>query len=352
MRGVPAALGGRKGLRLQGFAALKRYGKFLLMREKEKNMRQIHTVALIGLGAMGAYFAPRLYEEFGDNFRVIAGGDRKKRLEENGIVINGTRRYFPVVDPKECGEPADLVIIAVKGYGLDQAIEDIRNQVGENTVILSVLNGVDSEQRVIEAYGEDKVLYSYMRVSVVMKDGCTSYDPALGNIHFGEKLNEEGAYTDRVLAVKEVFDRCGITNIIDPDMIKGIWFKFMCNVGENLTCALLGIPFGVFRTSDHANAIRRKAMEEVVLIAQELGVDLGKEDMDRQESTLMALPFQNKPSTLQDLEAGKWTEIDMFAGTVIEYGRKLGIATPVNEMFYHAIHVLEEKCGGSFQAAD
>ena len=172
MRGVPAAPDGWKGLRLQGFAALKRYGKFLLMREKEKNMRQVHTVALIGLGAMGAYFAPRLYEEFGDNFRVIAGGNRKKRLEDNGIVINGTRRYFPVVDPKECGEPADLVIIAVKGYGLDQAIEDIRNQVGENTVILSVLNGVDSEQRVIEAYGEDKVLYYYMRVSVVKKDGC------------------------------------------------------------------------------------------------------------------------------------------------------------------------------------
>ena len=184
-----------------------------------------------------------------------------------------------------------------------------------------------------------------MRDALSLLDQCVAF-------HFGEKLNEEGAYTDRVLAVKEVFDRCGITNIIDPDMIKGIWFKFMCNVGENLTCALLGIPFGVFRTSDHANAIRRKAMEEVVLIAQELGVDLGKEDMDRQESTLMALPFQNKPSTLQDLEAGKRTEIDMFAGTVIEYGCKLGIATPVNEMFYHAIHVLEEKCGGSFQAAD
>ena len=81
------------------------------------------------------------------------------------------------------------------------------------------------------------MLYSYMRVSVVMKDGCTSYDP-------------------------------------------------------------------------------------------KLGVDLGKEDMDRQESTLMALPFQIKPSTLQDLEAGKRMEIDMFAGTIIEYGRRLGIATP------------------------
>ena len=162
MRGVRRPWTGGKGLRLQGFAALKRYGKFLLMREKEKNMRQVHTVALIGLGAMGAYFAPRLYEEFGDNFRVIAGGIGRSGWRKMEIVINGTRRYFPVVDPKECGEPADLVIIAVKGYGLDQAIEDIRNQVGENTVILSVLNGVDSEQRVIEdVWGGQSALFLY-----------------------------------------------------------------------------------------------------------------------------------------------------------------------------------------------
>lgn len=315
-------------------------------------MRKINSVALIGLGAMGAYFAPRLYTEFGENFRVIAAGERKKRLEEKGILINGTCWHFPVAEPEACGSPADLVIIAVKGYGLDQAIADIKNQVGENTVILSVLNGVDSEQKVMEAYGEEHVLYSYMRVSVVMKDGCTNYDPALGNIHFGEKRNEEGAYTERVLAVKEVFDRCGITNITDPDMIKGIWFKFMCNVGENLTCALLGIPFGAFRRSGHANAVRRQAMEEVVQIAQKLGVDLSKEDMDRQEETLMALPFLNKPSTLQDLEAGKRTEIDMFAGTVIAYARRLGVAAPVNEMLYHAIHVLEEKAEGSFRIPD
>ena len=63
------------------------------------------------------------------------------------------------------------------------------------------------------------------------------------------------------MAVKEVFDRCGITGIIDPDMIKGIWFKFMCNVGENLTCALLGIPFGAFQRSSHAKDVYKRQLE-------------------------------------------------------------------------------------------
>lgn len=309
-------------------------------------MREIKKISLIGLGAMGSFFAPKLYQEFGENFRVIADGERKKRLEEKGVSINGTVYHFPIVSPEETGNEADLILVAVKGYGLEQAIRDIRNQVGANTLILSVLNGVDSEERMVEAYGEKHVLYSYMRVSIVMKDGCTEYDPTLGSVHFGEKKNVEGSYSERVLAVKEVFDRSHITYIIDEDMVKGIWFKFMCNVGENLTCALLGIPFGAFRRSDHANALREAAMWEVAHIAQKMGIDLGEEEIKRQDKTVKTLPFPNKPSTLQDLEAGRQTEVEMFAGTVIEYGRRFGVSTPINEVFYHGIRVLEEKNAG------
>ena len=75
-----------------------------------------------------------------------------------------------------------------------------------------------------------------MRVSIVMKDGVTNYDPAVGEVHFGEKLNTEGAYSDRVLAVKKVMDTCRIPYVIDQDMLHGIWYKFTCNVAENLTC--------------------------------------------------------------------------------------------------------------------
>lgn len=304
-------------------------------------MKEIKRIALIGLGAMGVFFAPRLYETYGDGFYVIADGKRKKRLETVGVTVNGINYKFPIVTPEEQGAPADLILIGVKGYSLEQAICDIKNQVGSDTLILSLLNGVDSEDALIRAFGAEHVLYAFMRMSIVMKDGTADFDPYWGKIHFGEKKNE--TLSERVLAVKHVFDRADIPYEIDADMLKGIWFKYMCNIGENMTCALLGIPFGFFRVSDDANWIRDNAMREVAAIAQKKGVDIGEKEIAEQDITVLTIPKPNKPSTLQDLEAGKRTEIEMFAGQVLRMGKELGVPTPINEMYYHCIRVLEEK---------
>lgn len=307
----------------------------------------IKKVTLIGLGSMGVFFAPKLQAYLNGNFRVLAEGERKERLQSKGVTLNGVRHDFNIITPETEGDPADLIIIAVKDTGLDGAISHIRNQVGPDTQILCVMNGIDSEERLARVYGWEHVLYSYMRVSIAMKNGAADFNPDLGKVHFGEPDNSQ--LSERVTAVKELFDACKISYTIDPDMIKGMWFKFMCNIGENLTCALLGVPFGAFHRSGHANAIRRQAMWEVVRIANAAGIDLGQEDIERQEHTIKNLPFPNKPSTLQDLENGKPTEIEMFAGKVVSLGRELGIETPLNWMFYHGIRVLEEKNFGEFQ---
>lgn len=304
---------------------------------------EIKKISLIGLGAMGVFFAPRLFETYGDDFRIIADGDRKKRLETKGVTVNGTKYMFPIVTPDKKDDPADLIIIGVKGYSIDQAVKDIRNQVGANTLIISLLNGVESEDKLIEAYGEEHVLYAFMRMSIVMKDGVADFDPYWGKVHFGEKRNEEANYTDRVKAVKQVFDKADIPYQIDEDMIKGIWFKYMCNIGENMTCALLGVPFGSFRSSEHANWFRINAMREVMHIAQKKGIDLSEAEIDQQNKTVVTIPAENKPSTLQDIESGKKTEVEMFAGNVVRMGRELGLPTPLNEVFYHAICAYEEK---------
>lgn len=303
---------------------------------------KIGKVTLIGLGAMGSFFAPRLMNGLREgDFRVLAEGARRERLENTGVTINGTNYRFPIVEPGETGAPADLIIMAVKDMGLEQAIRDIANQVGEHTRILCVMNGIESEEKLAAVYGWEHVLYSFMRVSIVMDNGVTNYNPDKGFVHFGEKDNT--VYSQRVEAVRELFDRCRIPYKINTDMIHGMWFKFMCNVGENMTCALLGIPFGVFRTSESANVLRRAAMREVAAIAQKKGISLGEEEMAKQEKVIMALPEQNKPSTLQDLEHGRKTEVEMFSGTVIRLGGELGVETPVNRVLYHGIKVLEEK---------
>lgn len=309
-------------------------------------MKQINRVTLIGLGAMGVFFAPRISEILGADFKIIAEGARKDRLEQKGVTVNGINYRFPIITPQAEGPYADLVIITVKGYDLPKALEDIKNQVGPDTIILSVLNGVESEKQVAAVYGDNHVLYSYMRISVVMKDGKTEFDPHKGLIHFGDAKNDPEKLSEKVLLVKELFDRCKIDYKIDPDMLKGIWFKFMCNVGENMTCAMFGVPFGAFQKSEDANYFRRAAMWEVIRIANKLGVDIGQNEIDRQEHTLGRLPYDNKPSTLQDLEAGKHTEVDMFAGTVVRLGKELGVDTPVCEMFYHGIHLIEDRMFG------
>ncbi|CDC50401.1 2-dehydropantoate 2-reductase [Lachnospiraceae bacterium BX10] len=310
-------------------------------------MKPMKKVTLIGLGAMGVFFAPRISEKLGAGFRIMASGARKDRLEQKGVTVNGINYRFPIVTPEDNDGPSDLVIIAVKGYDLAQALKDIKYQVGPETIILPVLNGIDSEKQTADVYGQEHVLYSYMRVSIAMKDGKAEFDPEKGLIHFGEEKNDPGHFSDKVLAVKELFDRCGIDYKIDPDMIKGLWFKFMCNVGENMTCAMFGIPFGAFQKSADANYFRRAAMWEVIRVANRLGVDIGQNEIDRQEHTIGRLPYQNKPSTLQDLEAGKHTEVDMFAGTVVRLGKELGVETPVCEMFWHGIHLIEDRIFGN-----
>ena len=179
-----------------------------------------------------------------------------------------------------------------------------------------------------------------------MKDGKTEFDPHKGSIHFGDLKNDPEHYSENVLAVKNLFDLCGIDYKVDADMLKGIWFKFMCNVAENMTCAMFGVPFGSFQKSDDANYFRHKAMWEVIHVANKLGIDIGQNEIDRQEHTIGRLPYENKPSTLQDLEAAKHTEVDMFAGTVVRLGKELGVETPVCECFLHGIHLIEDRMFG------
>ena len=303
----------------------------------------ITKAAIIGLGAIGSYLASHLQTVLGDNLRIIAGGARKERLERDGVVVNGKRLHFHVVDPQEdCGgDYPQLAIIITKFSGLPQAIKDIKNQIGPNTIIMAPLNGVEKEEIVAASYGWENLLYSLARVSVVMRDGKVTFSDASAQMEFGEKHNE--TLSPRVQAVKALFESAGIKSVVPEDMERAIWLKYMCNVSENQSAAVLGIPFGAWNVSDDANWIREALVREVAAVAAKKGIRITEEDIEEQGKRLKNVPAANKPSTLQDLEAGRKTEVDMFAGTMMRLGKEYGVPTPYNELFYHAIRVLEQK---------
>lgn len=308
-------------------------------------MGEIKTVAMIGLGSIGSFFAPRLEEALGHgNFRIIASGSRKERLEREGTTVNGVNYKFQIVSPDE-KDPADLVLVSVKHHALPQAIEDIAGQVGENTAIVSLMNGIDSEDRIAAKYGKEKVLYGFVRASADLgEDRKTEYDPQSGLIVFGEAVNK--TISPRVKAIDKLFTKANIRHDIPENMVKALWLKFMVNVSENHPSAILGVPFGATLKNEHVKAISDLAIKEVVAVAAAKGITITDTDIEEQYAATGRLPYGKKSSMQQDVDNKKKPETEMLAGTVVALGKEYGIPTPVNEVLYHATKVLEDKNNG------
>jgi 2-dehydropantoate 2-reductase len=303
---------------------------------------EIRRIAILGAGAMGAYFAAS-FSDAGFTTVLVARGARRERLEREGLVVNRRAYRIPVAHPDRVDTPADLIIVALKGYQLPGAAGDLRNLVGEHTTIVSIMNGLDSEEILAGLYGQDKVLYAMsLGIDAVRQGNRITYTKP-GTHYVGEATNER--LTERVRAVQEAFDRAGIAYVTPPDMIRMLWWKLMINDGVNLPSAVMRAPYGVFQTSPDAQALMEAMMREVIAVARAVGVNLVEQDVKDWYPVLNTLSPEGKTSMLQDIEAGRRTEVDSFAGKVVELGRMHDIATPVNQTMLRIIRVLERHSG-------
>ncbi len=296
---------------------------------------------MIGLGGIGAAYASRLHDMNPKSIQVIASQERIERYRKQGIAINGMRYDFHYIDPKEKTEPADLVLIAVKYDGLDQAIEDIKHHIGPNTIIMSLMNGISSEEILAHTYGSENILHAMCVAIDALRDGTSIRFTNIGRICFGEKKN--ATLSPNVQKVKELFDRANIPYEIPEDMQHTMWWKFMINVGVNQTSAVLKAPYKVFQEIQEAHDFMTSAMKEVIVLAEKLGVHLTERDLNKFDRILKeGLSPEGKTSMLQDIEAGRKTEVEFLAGTVCKLGREHNVPTPINDMLFKMIRSLEK----------
>ena len=210
---------------------------------------------------------------------------------------------------------------------------------GDDTLILSAMNGIESEEQISAAYGREKVLFAVaVGIDAVRQENRITFSQQ-GKLFFGEARNPN--LTERVKGVQYLLDQAGISYEIPDDMIRILWWKFMINVGLNQVSAILGAPYSVFQRSQVAKELIESAMMEVITVAKAAGVNLSEEDIQDFYSFLPSLSPDGKTSMLQDVEAKRKTEVEMFAGKVIELGKKYGIPTPVNQILYKLIKVIE-----------
>jgi len=298
---------------------------------------EITSITIVGAGAVGGAVAAMLAEA-GEQVFLLAAGERRRRLERGGLVVNGREYSMPVVDAEGAGMAADLVVVAVKQHHLAGAISQMGCSVGPESIIMSLMNGVESEEQIGKAFGDDLVLPATIVGIDALREGRVITYSKKGKIFFGELTGQK---TRRVGRVGALFDRAGIAYEIPSDIRRTIWWKFMINVGVNQASAALRAPYGVFQTPGEARLLMESAMAEVIAVASRLGIPLGEADLADWYAVLKGMSPEGKTSMLQDVEAGRKTEVEMFAGKVIELGRRLGVPTPVNEKLFDLIRKIE-----------
>ncbi|MEH6944335.1 ketopantoate reductase family protein [Bacillus sp. JJ722] len=303
---------------------------------------EIKKVSIIGLGALGVLFGHHLCKKMGkEDLRIIADHNRIKRYESNKIYSNGEECRFNYVTPNEVCDPADLLIISVKSNGLEDTIKAVKNHIGEHTIIISLLNGITSEEIIGEAYGMNRVLYCVAQGMDAVKVGNKLTYDNMGMLCFGDKDPSQVSQNAKDLAA--FFELTDVPFELDPDMYRRQWGKFMLNVGVNQTVAVYKSNYGGVQREGKARETMIAAMREVIALSEKIGVHLTEEDLYYWLKVLGTLSPNGKPSMAQDVEAKRFSEVELFAGTVVKLGKKYGVVTPVNEDLYEKINEIEER---------
>lgn len=301
---------------------------------------KIKNVLICGIGAIGSIYAVKLLENNICNLKILVDTARLERYKQNGLDFNEKRYDFDYILPQNDENfKADLIIIAVKSNGLKWVIKNIKNFLKKETIIMSLLNGITSEDEILEEYNNAKVLYSYFVGHTSTRlDRKITFD-GIGNIIFGT-LNDN--LKKEVEDVENFFKENNITYEIPKDINYARFCKFMMNVGLNQTSALSRASYKIFQQKGANYHLMLKLFEEVSIIAKAMGVQNYQNLIHDALKYLDLMIPDGKSSMLQDILNNNKTEVEIFSKTIINLAKKYNINVPYNQVVYDAICALEE----------
>ena len=296
----------------------------------------IKSIDIVGLGALGVMYADFFTKVLGkENVRVLADRERIERYKKDRITFNGEVCDFQYCDAAEERRPSELMLFAVKYGALETAMEENAHLIGEDTILLSVLNGIRSEEDLGRKFGREKVVHCIAQKMAAMKEGNNAFCTNKGELAIGIL---DGGREENLAAVKDLFERTGFAYSCPEDMRHALWGKLLCNVGVNQTVSLFEGTYRSVQQEGEAREMMKAAMRETILVANAEGIDLSEKDLEDWVSIIDGLNPDGEPSMRQDSKAGRKTEVVLFAGTICELGKKHGIATPVNDRFLDEIN--------------
>ena len=301
---------------------------------------EIKTVAIVGMGALGMLYGEQLQKVLpAGAVRFVMDEERFKRHKNDKYEVNGVEQSFTLQSVAQA-EPVDLVIVATKFSGLNEALEGMQGLVGPQTIIFSVLNGISSEEYIKERYGDDNLLYCVALGMDAVREGTSLTYQHKGILKLGMLAKKQ---RPALAAVMALLEKAGIQYVIEEDILHALWAKLLLNVGINQTCMVYETNYGGAFTNEEARQDMFAAMHEVITVAQREGIKLTEADFEGCVKVLRGLSPEGLPSMRQDAMAKRKSEVELFAGTIIRLGAKHNVPTPVNQRYYDIIKAMEAK---------
>ncbi|MHB1319526.1 MAG: ketopantoate reductase family protein [Anaerolineae bacterium] len=305
-------------------------------------------IAIIGAGALGGTFGFLLADAGHDVTLIDVDRAKIDAVRRDGITLimpDGTRRHRPMSitsDPEGVGV-VDLVQVSVKGYHTSSAAESASPMIGPDTYVLSLQNGLNNLQRIAEVVGVEKVLGGVTAHSAMPLDHTLiKYNGGMGGVYFGRYDGETDLGLQRYV---DLFTSAGFeTRLIDGDVREPIWRKLLANVSVNAVAALSGLTGREIQEIEPASELVRALARETAAVARAHGFTFPELDHP-DDYVIKTLDWvgDNKVSMLQDMEAGRRTEIDTLNLAVVERGETYGVDTPLNWAIGSLVKIREQK---------
>ena len=301
-------------------------------------------VAVVGCGAMGSIYATRVAGAVDEVVVVERNTAHLAAIQSRGLEVQGpagVQLAHLRALPSPPNEQMDLVILAVKAAHAPDAARQSRPMVGPHTLVLTIQNGLGTAERVAEALPPE-------RLAVGIASGFGAQIVAPGRVrHNAMRAVTIGPYSSLPLSdvqsIAQVWAQAGFETAAVADIRPLQWQKLICNVAYSGPAAVTGMTVGEIAADPGMAAVSRSAAVEAWKVAQALGIQLAFEDPVKLIEEFGAAMPNAKPSALQDLEAGRVSEIDVINGAVPLYGAPLSIPTPVNSTLVALVKAREQR---------
>jgi 2-dehydropantoate 2-reductase len=295
-------------------------------------------LAIVGLGGVGGYFGFKLARKYagipGVNITFVARGKTYDSVSENGLTLLSPEHPDPVTHPDKLIkniselENAGIILICVKEYDLENVCAQLKTRIGASAIILPLMNGVDIHERIRKITPDAIILPACVYVASHIKEkGIIEHKGNPGKIIVGKDPQRPDYQPGQVIGLLADAD---IDVEYREDAFPAIWTKYFFIASFGLVSARYNKSIGQVYEEPALHKRARRIMEEIEAIAIQKGITLPGDIIEQTFRKAASFPYHTPTSLQLDVQSGKAnTELELFAGPILEYGRIFN--TPVEE---------------------